>query len=110
MFTKVSAKMVRSRKEFRNIEIMLSPLTYKVFRVQIPFTVLQSASLAIFSSACLRSRMYYLIGQNFVEQTFRHRAEILTILFDLCLTFALKYWTKYSTDKMFRRTKFSTTS
>ena len=54
----------------------------------------------------------YLIGQNFVGQNFRrtkcfvgqnfrYQAEILTILSDFCLTFVLKYWTKFSTDKIF---------
>ena len=38
----------------------------------------------------------YLIGQNF-----RHQAQILTLLSDFCLTFVLKYWTKFSTDKIF---------
>ena len=56
------------------------------------------------------------IGQNFrrtkyfVGQNFRHQAEISTLLSDFCLTFVLKHWTKFSTDKIFRRTKFSTPS
>merc|ERR1719318_2557226 len=63
----------------------------------------------------------YLIGQNFVGQNFRrtkyfvgqnflHQAEISTLLSDFCLTFVLKHWTKFSTDKIFRRTKLSTPS
>ena len=40
-------------------------------------------------------------GQNFVEQNFRHQADILTLLSDFCLTFVSKYWTKFSTDKIF---------
>ena len=63
----------------------------------------------------------YVIGQKFVGQNFRrtkyfggqnfrHQAKISTLLSDFCLTFVSKYWTKFSTDKMFRRTKFSTPS
>ena len=66
-------------------------------------------------------KLLYLIGQNFVGQNFRwtkyfvgqnfrHQAQISTLLSDFCLTFVLKYWTKFSTDKIFRRTKFSTPS
>ena len=66
-------------------------------------------------------KLIYLIGQNFVgqnfrwtkyfvEQNIRHQAVISTILSDFFLTFVLKYWTKFSTDKIFRRTKFSTQS
>ena len=71
----------------------------------------------------LGSTMYLIrqkfVGQNFrltkyfVGQNFRHQAEISTVktkLTDFYLTFVLKYWTKFSTDKMFRRTKFSTPS
>ena len=56
------------------------------------------------------------VGQNFrrskyfVGQNFRHQAEISTVLSDFYLTIVLEYWTKFSTDKMFRRTKFSTPS
>ena len=46
----------------------------------------------------------------FDGQNFRHQAEISTVLSDFCLTFVLNYWTKFSTDKMFRRTKFLTPS
>ena len=35
----------------------------------------------------------------------RHQAKMSTILSDFCLTFELKYWTKFSTDL---QTKFST--
>ena len=63
----------------------------------------------------------YLVGQNFVRQNFRqtkyfggqnfrHQAEISTLLSHFCLTFVLKHWTKFSTDKIFRRTRFSTPS
>ena len=44
----------------------------------------------------------------FVRQNFRHQAKNSTILSDSCLTFVLKYRTKFSTDKIFRRTKLST--
>ena len=60
--------------------------------------------------------LYWNIGQNFrltkffVGQKFRHQAEISTILSIFCLTFVLKYRTKFSTDKIFRRTKISTQS
>ena len=50
------------------------------------------------------------IGQNFVGQNFRNQVEISTISSNFCLTFVLKYGTKFSTDKIFRRTKFSTPS
>merc|ERR1719505_389315 len=60
---------------------------------------------------CARMDVQYLIGQNFVGQNFRwtkyfvgqnfrHQAEISTVLSDFCLTFVLKYWTKFSTDKI----------
>ena len=39
---------------------------------------------------------WYLIGQKF-----RHQAEISTLLSNFCLTFVFKYWTKFSTDKIF---------
>ena len=51
------------------------------------------------------NRTKYFVGQNF-----RHQAEISTNLSNFCLTFVLKYWTKFSTDKIFRRTKFPTPS
>ena len=60
--------------------------------------------------------LYWNIGQNFqrtkhfVGQNFRHHAEISTLLSDFCPTFKSNYWTKFSTDKSFRRTKFSTPS
>ena len=47
-------------------------------------------------------RAKYFIGHNF-----RQQAEIST---NFCLTFVSKYCTKFSTDKIFRRTKFSTPS
>ena len=51
------------------------------------------------------------VGKNRTKfRRTKHRAEILTVLSDFYLTFVLKYWTKFSTDKMFRRTKFSTPS
>ena len=37
----------------------------------------------------------------FDGQNFRHQAEISTLLSDFCLTFVLKHWTKFSTDKIF---------
>ena len=57
-------------------------------------------------------QMNYLIGQNFVGQNFRrtkyfvgqnfrHQAEISPILSYFYLTFVLKYWTKFSTEKIF---------
>ena len=56
--------------------------------------------------------LYWNIGQYFrqtkyfVWQNIRHQAEISTILSDFYLTFVLKYWTKFLTEKIFRRTKF----
>ena len=50
-------------------------------------------------------RTKYFVGQNF-----RHQTKISTILFDFCQTFVLKYWTKFSTDKMFHGTKLLTPS
>ena len=86
--------------------------------------------LSIFGGLILERILYqkvlifyfiYLIGQNFVGQNFRrtkyfvgqnfrHQAEISTLLSDLCLTFVLKHQTKFSTDKIFRLTKFLTPS
>ena len=49
-------------------------------------------------------------GQNISsDKIFRHQAEISTILSDLCLTFVLKYWTKFFVGQNIRhQVKIST--
>ena len=65
-----------------------------------------------FLHKCTYIRKIYLIGQKFVRknfrrtkyfvgQNFRHQGEISTLMSNFCLTFLLKHWTKFSTNKIF---------
>ena len=109
---------------------LISYLTgWKIMSILFAIHCVKVVDLLIFQAfcqflSCLNTcfrHLEYLIGQNFVGrnfcgtkflvgQKFWHQVEISTILSDFWLTFVLKYWTKFSTDKMFRRTKFSTPS
>ena len=83
---------------------------------ELTFTILSSIIHYSLNHNCIYLIGQKLVGQNFrqtkyfVGQNFRQQAEISTILSDFCLTFVLKYRTKFSTDKIFHRTKFSSPS